>query len=73
MRRHELDAVSLLGGLLFVMVGALYLVEGLTDVDLNARLVGSGVLLTLGLLGLTLGVRRGQSSAGAEESAGADR
>ena len=62
MHRHELDAVALLGGLLFVMIGALYLVDGLTDVPLNARLVGSGVLLTLGLLGLTLGVRRSQSA-----------
>jgi hypothetical protein len=62
MRRHELDVVSLLGGLLFVAIGVVYLVDGLTAVDLNARLVGAAVLLMLGLIGLTSGVRRGLQS-----------
>ena len=52
MWRHERDAVSLMAGLLVLLVGVLYLIAELTDLGLDGRWLGPGVLLTVGVVGL---------------------
>ncbi len=37
MRRHDLDGFSLASGLLFLLVGAGYLVDAFTEVRVDAR------------------------------------
>lgn len=52
MRRHELDVVSLLGGLFFVLVAAGFLVAEASDLRLDPEWVGPGILVALGAVGL---------------------
>ncbi len=72
MRRHELDLVSLIGGLVFVVVGAAALI--LPEIDLNLdlphvdpRWVVAVVLVGLGTAGLAT------SAAALARRRGADR
>ena len=58
MRRHEIDAVSLVAGLLFLVVAAVHIAARSTDTDLNLRWMLPAVLVLLGVLGL-LGAMRG--------------
>jgi hypothetical protein len=57
-RRHEIDAVSLVAGLLFLVVAAAHIAARATDTDLNLRWMVPAVLVLLGVLGL-LGAIRG--------------
>ena len=57
MRRHERDALSLMGGLLLLLVGGLFLLEDLTAVDVDGRWIGPGVLMLVGLAGLVASLR----------------
>lgn len=61
--RHERDAVSLMGGLLILLIAALFLVSDLTDLSLEGRWTAPVVLLSVGLAGLlgTLRPRQGES------------
>jgi hypothetical protein len=59
MRRHELDLISLVTGLVFVAIAATYLVGQYTDVDVSAGWVLPLGLIGLGLAGLTGSLRRG--------------
>ncbi|MDQ1603605.1 MAG: hypothetical protein QOE01_1450 [Actinomycetota bacterium] len=60
MRRHELDLVSLIAGVLFCLVSAALLVSVAADSQLNARWLAPTLLVGLGALGLAgaLGGRR---------------
>ena len=57
MRRHELDAVSLVAGLLFLVVAGVHIVARATETDLNLRWMVPAVLVLLGVLGLLSAVR----------------
>ena len=62
MRRHELDLVSLVTGLVFVAIAAAYLVAEYAGRDISAGWVLPLGLIGLGLAGLTGSVRRGLRS-----------
>ncbi len=62
MRRHELDLVSLVTGLVFVAIAAAYLVAEFAGRDVSAGWVLPLGLIGLGLAGLTGSVRRGLRS-----------
>lgn len=57
MRRHEIDAVSLAAGLLFLVVAGVHIVGRSTQTDLNLRWMVPAVLVLLGVLGLLSAVR----------------
>ena len=57
MRRHEIDAVSVFAGLLFLVVAGVHIVARATDTDLNLRWMVPAVLVLLGALGLLSAVR----------------
>jgi hypothetical protein len=56
-RRHEIDAVSLVAGLLFLVVAGVHIVARSTETDLNLRWMVPAVLVLLGVLGLLSAVR----------------
>lgn len=56
MRRHDLDWISLIAGLVFTGLALAYLVVGVTDVDLDARFVWPIVLVALGAAGVATAV-----------------
>lgn len=58
MRRHDRDAVSLMGGLLLVLVALGALLDSLTDLRLDAGWAGPLALVAVGLVGLAASVRR---------------
>lgn len=55
--RHERDAVSLMGGLLLVLVGAAFLLGDLTELSIDGRWVAPVVLLVVGAAGLLATLR----------------
>ena len=59
MRRHEIDPISLVTGLVFVAIAVAYLVGQYTHTDISAGWVLPLGLIGLGLAGLTGSVRRG--------------
>jgi O-antigen/teichoic acid export membrane protein len=52
MKRHGMDPLTLVSGLLFLMVGAAYLIAELTDSEVDARWVIPVVFVTVGFAGL---------------------
>ena len=52
MRRHDLDLVSVIAGVLFVLVAAAYLGAEISDRRLDGEWVFPGLLVGLGVLGL---------------------
>ena len=52
MRRHELDLVSLVAGLLFLALAVAYVVGAYTDLRLDPRYAFPLVVIGLGLAGL---------------------
>jgi len=56
-RRHELDWVSLIAGIVFTGIAVLYLVVAGTDLSVDARIVWPVVLVALGLAGVATAVR----------------
>ncbi|MFN8155851.1 MAG: hypothetical protein U0R68_00420 [Candidatus Nanopelagicales bacterium] len=56
MRRHDLDWVSLIGGIVFTGIAVLYLVVAVTDVNVDARFVWPLVLVALGAAGIATAV-----------------
>ena len=52
MWRHERDSVSLMAGLLLVLLGAVFLVDDLTGLDVDGRWVAPLVLIAVGAVGL---------------------
>lgn len=57
MWRHERDSVSLMAGLLLVLLGAVFLVDDLTGLDVDGRWVGPLVLMAVGAVGLLSSLR----------------
>ena len=72
MRRHDLDWVSLIAGLLFTGLALLYVVGYLTDRSLDGRVVWPLVLVALGGAGvaaaITANAREEKAFAAAEEN-----
>ncbi len=58
MPRHERDVLSLMGGLLLVLVAALYLLDDTTGLSLDGRWVAPGLLVAVGVAGLAGSLRR---------------
>lgn len=59
MRRHDLDWVSLIAGLVFTLLALGYLVVSLTDLTFDQRLVWPLVLVALGAAGIATAVSAG--------------
>ena len=57
MSRHEVDGVSLMGGLLLVLIAGLFLLADLTTLDVDGRWVAPGVLVAVGAAGLVASLR----------------
>jgi uncharacterized integral membrane protein len=55
-RRHDLDWVALIAGLVFTGLALAYVVVGVTDVDLDGRYVWPVVLVALGAAGVATAV-----------------
>jgi uncharacterized integral membrane protein len=55
-RRHDLDWISLIGGIVFTAIALLYLVVAVTDVSVDQRLVWPLVLVALGAAGIATAV-----------------
>lgn len=56
MRRHDLDWISLIAGIIFTGLALLYLVVGVTDVNVDQRFVWPLVLVALGAAGIATAV-----------------
>ena len=56
MRRHDLDWVSLVAGLVFLAFAVAYVVVSLTDVTLDPRVVWPVVLIALGAAGVATAI-----------------
>lgn len=57
MRRHDLDWISLIAGIVFTGIAVVYLIAGVADVDLDGRFVWPVVLVALGAAGLATAVK----------------
>jgi uncharacterized integral membrane protein len=68
-RRHDLDWVSLIAGIVFLLLAVGYAVGGVTDLELDGRIVWPVVLVALGAGGIATAV----SANAREERAFADR
>ena len=58
MARHERDVLSLMGGLLLVLVAAVFLVDDTTGLSVDGRWVAPGLLVAVGVAGLVASLRR---------------
>lgn len=58
MSRHDLDPVSLMGGLLMLDIALLYLLIDLTSVSIDERWIAPAVLISVGAVGLLATLRR---------------
>ena len=56
MRRHDLDWVSLIAGLVFLAFSVIYTVVSLTDTSIDGRFVWPIVLVALGAAGVATAV-----------------
>ena len=56
MRRHDLDWVSLIAGIVFLSLAIAYAVSGVTDIELDGRIVWPVVLVALGAGGIATAV-----------------
>lgn len=56
MRRHDLDWVSLIAGLVFLGFAVIYAVAALTDLSIDGRLVWPIVFVALGAAGVATAV-----------------
>jgi hypothetical protein len=75
-RRHELDVASLLGGLLFVLVAAGFLVAEATEARLDPDWVVPAILVGVGAVGLvavTIGARDGDGDGARDGDGDGDR
>ena len=52
MRRHDIDIISLVSGLLFAALGAVFALHSLDAFSLDIRVVAAVVLIGLGLAGV---------------------
>jgi hypothetical protein len=68
-KRHDLDLTSLVAGVVFLAVGAAFLLDLLVDTSISPRWIAPLVLIGLGAAGLMsqVPVRRNQSEAAPED------
>lgn len=57
MKRHELDLVSLIAGIVFLLVAAAYLLGAVVDYDLSLEWVVPALLIGVGAAGLAGSLR----------------
>ena len=57
MWRHERDTLSLMAGLLLVLLGAVFLVDDLTGLEVDGRWAAPVVLIAVGTVGLLSSLR----------------
>jgi uncharacterized integral membrane protein len=55
-RRHDLDWISLIAGIVFTLIAITYLVMGVTDLTVDARVVWPLVFVALGAAGIATAV-----------------
>lgn len=67
MRRHDLDVLSLLTGLLYIGIGVVVLLHGVIGLQLPLRWLAPALLIALGLAGLVGSRRRGRRSSESAE------
>ena len=58
MSRHDRDAVSLMGGAALVLIALSFLITDLTSLRIDGRWAAPVVLLAVGALGVSAGLRR---------------
>lgn len=56
MRRHDLDWISLIAGLVFAALAVTYLVASIADVSLDGRFVWPAVFIALGAAGVATAI-----------------
>jgi hypothetical protein len=56
--RHDFDPTSLIAGLVFVVIGAVFSIAAVTDTELGTRWVWPALLIGLGLAGLAASLPR---------------
>jgi branched-subunit amino acid permease len=57
MKKHDLDPVSLVFGVVFAVVGVMSLLDHADVIDIDGRWLWPGVLIALGLMGLMTALR----------------
>ncbi len=57
MRRHDLDPVSLVFGVVFAVIGLVSLLDIADIVDIDGKWLWPGVLIVLGVIGLATALR----------------
>lgn len=67
MRRHDLDVLSLVAGLVFLGVALVCLAAAITDQHVRGPIVAPAVLISLGAAGIAASVRRVRASGGQHE------
>lgn len=63
MWRHERDTVSLMAGLLLALLGAVFLLDDLTGLDVDGRWAAPVVLIAVGAVGLLSTLRSAERDA----------
>lgn len=58
MSRHERDVLSLMGGLLLVLLAAVFLLDDTTGLSVDGRWVAPALLVAVGAAGLAGSLRR---------------
>ena len=62
MKRHELDPVSLVAGVLFAVIGATSLLDHADILDIDGHWLWPAVLISLGMMGLLTALRPERSA-----------
>jgi hypothetical protein len=62
-KRHELDVISLVSGLLFAGLGVIFALNAVGTFDFDVRVVPATVLIVLGIAGISASVVRTSRSA----------
>ena len=60
MKSHRTDFVALVAGLLFLGIGAVYMVAAYGDFTVDSRWIGPAALIGIGLAGLAATVATGR-------------
>ena len=63
MKRHDIDVISLVSGLLFAGLGAVFALDALGTFSIDVRAVPAVVLIVLGLAGIAASLTSSDRSA----------
>jgi predicted RND superfamily exporter protein len=72
MKRHEIDVVSLVSGLLFTALAVVFALNALGWVSFDIRVVPATVLIVLGIAGISASVVKTSRSTEAESGSRSD-